>query len=61
MQHGGQSEKRVAMRSGIRIVLDYEEEEPLATVLHFLSRILVEYTAADIPFYGKRAEIITKV
>ena len=49
------------MRRGIRIILDYEEEEPLATVLHFLSRILVEYTAADIPFYGKRAEIITKV
>lgn len=38
-----------------------EEEEQLTTVLHFLSPVLVEYTAEDIPFYGKRAEIIVKV
>ena len=41
------------------LTLDYEEE--LTTVLHFLSPVLVEYTAEDIPFYGKRAEIIVKV
>ena len=39
------------------LTLDYEEEEQLTTVLHFLSPVLVEY----IPFYGKRAEIIVKV
>ena len=42
------------------LTLDYEEEEQLTTVLHF-SPVLVEYTAEDIPFYGKRAEIIVKV
>ena len=37
--------------------LDYEEEEQLTTVLHFLSPILEEYRTEEIPFYGKRAEI----
>lgn len=45
----------------LTFALDYEEEEQLTTVLHFLSPVLVEYTAEDIPFYGKRAEIIVKV
>lgn len=45
----------------LTFILDYEEEEQLATVLHFLSPVLVEYTVEDIPFYGKRAEIIVKV
>lgn len=45
----------------LTFTLDYEEEEQLTTVLHFRSPVLVEYTMEDIPFYGKRAEIIVKV
>ncbi len=41
----------------LTFALDYEEEEQLATVLHFLSPILEEYRTEEIPFYGKRAEI----
>ena len=41
--------------------MDYEEGEQLTTVLHFLSPILVEYNTEEIPFYGKRAEIIINV
>lgn len=41
--------------------LDYEEEEQLTTVLHFLSPVLVGYTTEEIPFYGKRAEISINV
>ena len=41
--------------------LDYEEEEQFTTVLHFLSPVLVEYNTEEIPFYGKRAEIIINV
>lgn len=41
----------------VTLILDYEEEEQLATVLHFLSPILESYTSEEIPFYGKRAEI----
>lgn len=49
------------MSNRVMLTMDYEEEEQLITVLHFLSSVLVEYTAEDIPFYGKRAEIIVKV
>lgn len=45
------------MRSGVTIILDYEEEEQLTTVLHFLSPVLIEYNIEEIPFYGKRGEI----
>ena len=48
------------MSNRVMLTLDYEEEEQLTTVLHFLSPVLVEYTAEDIPFYGKRAEIIVR-
>ena len=41
----------------LTFTLEYEEEEQLATVLHFLSPILESYTTEEIPFYGKRAEI----
>lgn len=41
----------------LTFTLDYEEEEQLTTVLHFLSPILESYTTEEIPFYGKRAEI----
>lgn len=41
----------------LTFILDYEEEEQLATVLHFLSPILESYTTEEIPFYGKRTEI----
>lgn len=41
----------------LTFTLDYEEEEQLATVLHFLSPILESYTTEEIPFYGKKAEI----
>ena len=49
------------MSNRVMLTLDYEEEEQLTTVLHFLSPVLVEYTAEDIPFYGQREEIIVKV
>ena len=43
------------------LTIDYEEEEQFTTVLHLLSPVLVGYTTEEIPFYGKRAEIIINV
>ncbi len=40
------------------LTLEYEKDEQLATVLYFLNPILIKHEEIEIPFSGKRSEII---